>query len=121
MTEIPDLPPVARPARPPSGAIRVPRPSRAHAFLPWLSAVLSGLALALAHPQFGYSFLAWIAWVPLLQALDFPETRPGKRLLLGWLAGFVAAAALDEFSLLPATAAGWAGAGVPVGIFGAAA
>lgn len=49
-------------------------------------AVASGLALALAFPNFDFNFAAWLAFVPLLYAID-GET-PRKVLLYAWLQGF---------------------------------
>src|ERR1700689_3264813 len=48
-------------------------------------AVVSGLALALAFPKFDFNLLAWIAFVPLLYAIE-GET-PGRVFLWGWLQG----------------------------------
>jgi len=49
-------------------------------------AVASGLALALAFPNFDFNFLAWIAFVPLLYAIDGETHRRG--FLYAWLQGF---------------------------------
>jgi apolipoprotein N-acyltransferase len=50
-------------------------------------AVASGLALALAFPNFDYNFAAWVAFVPLLYAIDGEAHR--KVFLYAWLQGFV--------------------------------
>ena len=49
-------------------------------------AVASGLALALAFPNFDFNFAAWLAFVPLLYAIDGETHR--KVLLYAWLQGF---------------------------------
>lgn len=49
-------------------------------------AVVSGLALALAFPNFDFNFLAWVAFVPLLYAID-GETH-SRGFLYAWLQGF---------------------------------
>jgi apolipoprotein N-acyltransferase len=50
-------------------------------------AVASGLALALAFPNFDFNFAAWLAFVPLLYAIDGEAHR--KVFLYAWLQGFV--------------------------------
>jgi apolipoprotein N-acyltransferase len=50
-------------------------------------AALSGGLLVLSFPRFDLGFLAWVALVPLLLALD--GKRPGQAYLLGWIAGVV--------------------------------
>lgn len=50
-------------------------------------AVASGLALALAFPDFDFSFAAWIAFVPLLYVID--GERPRRVFLYAWLQGLV--------------------------------
>ncbi len=49
-------------------------------------AVASGLALALAFPNFDFNFAAWLALVPLLYAIDGEAHR--KVFLYAWLQGF---------------------------------
>lgn len=57
---------------------RLPRPS---APLRWLAAVLSGLGLYFAFPNWDQAWLAWIALTPLLAAiwLPTPEVKPPER------------------------------------------
>jgi len=46
-------------------------------FWPWLAAVVSGVALAFAFPPWNQSWLAWIAFGPLIAAVWFaPASRP---------------------------------------------
>lgn len=49
-------------------------------------AVASGLALALAFPNFDVNFAAWVAFVPLLYAIDGESHR--NVFLYSWLQGF---------------------------------
>ena len=56
---------------------------------PWLAAVASGTMLVLAFPKFEFSFLAWVALVPLLVVLMQPEQTSWRGFLLGWTTGFV--------------------------------
>lgn len=49
-------------------------------------AVVSGLALALAFPKFDVNFTAWLAFVPLLFAIDGESHR--NVFLYSWLQGF---------------------------------
>lgn len=49
-------------------------------------AVASGLALALAFPSFDVNFAAWVAFVPLLYAIDGESHR--NVFLYSWLQGF---------------------------------
>jgi apolipoprotein N-acyltransferase len=49
-------------------------------------AVASGLALALAFPNFDFNFAAWVAFVPLLYAIDGEGHR--RVFLYSWLQGF---------------------------------
>ncbi len=49
-------------------------------------AVVSGLALALAFPKFDVNFTAWVAFVPLLFAIDGESHR--NVFLYSWLQGF---------------------------------
>lgn len=53
-----------------------------------LSAVLSGILLALSFPKPGLSLLAWVAFVPLLKSTS--EVSPRNALKLGLIAGFTA-------------------------------
>ena len=55
----------------------------------WLAAILSGVLLVLAFPPFDLSFLAWIAFVPLLLVLAQPEQAWRRAVALGWVMGFV--------------------------------
>lgn len=50
--------------------------------------ILSGLLIALSFPNAGLSFLAWIALIPLLIALEQSTTREAWR--LGFMCGFTA-------------------------------
>lgn len=52
-----------------------------------LLAIASGLALALAFPQPGWAWIAWVALVPLLRAIDGRRVR--HAFLLGWLSSAV--------------------------------
>src|ERR1700728_1844621 len=54
-------------------------------------AVSSGLALALAFPKFDVNFTAWVAFVPLLFAIDGESHR--NVFLYSWLQGFACYAA----------------------------
>ena len=57
-----------------------------HATRAALAVIASGLALALAFPKFDLSLLAWVAFVPLLYAV---EGEPPQRVFCyGWLQGF---------------------------------
>jgi apolipoprotein N-acyltransferase len=58
-------------------------------FYPWLAALASGAMLVLAFPKFEFSFLAWVALVPLLAVLMPPEQTLWRAFLLGWTTGFV--------------------------------
>jgi apolipoprotein N-acyltransferase len=49
-------------------------------------AVISGLALAAAFPKLDLNLLAWLAFVPLLYAIE--GERPGRVFRYGWLQGF---------------------------------
>ena len=55
---------------------------------PWVSAVLSGLLLALSFPKPGFSILAWLAFLPLLYAVRGMSLKNSFK--LGFLSGFVA-------------------------------
>ncbi len=48
--------------------------------------VLSGVALGLAFPKFDLNLLAWVAFIPLLYAID-GESLPAT-FIHGWIAGF---------------------------------
>lgn len=61
----------------------------AHRLYPWLAAVASGALLVLAFPKFAFSFLAWIALVPLLLVLTQTEQTLWRAFWLGWTTGFV--------------------------------
>ena len=52
-----------------------------------LSAVASGLVLAVAFPSLDQAWLAWIGFVPLLLAMY--GVGPRRAALLGWICGFV--------------------------------
>ncbi|HEY5973160.1 MAG TPA: apolipoprotein N-acyltransferase [Geobacteraceae bacterium] len=62
------------------------------AWSPWGCAILTGLLLALSFPQPGLSFLAWLAFVPLILACR--DSNPQTAFRLGFLAGFVAYAVI---------------------------
>jgi apolipoprotein N-acyltransferase len=55
---------------------------------PWVSALLSGLLLALSFPKPGLSILAWTAFLPLLYAVRGASVQSSFK--LGFLCGFVA-------------------------------
>ena len=55
----------------------------------WLAAVISGVLLVLSFPKFEFSFLAWIALVPLLFVLTQAEQTLRRAFFLGWVTGFV--------------------------------
>lgn len=59
---------------------------------PWVSALLSGLLLALSFPKPGLSILAWMAFLPLLYAVR--DRSPQSSFKLGFLSGFVAYAGI---------------------------
>jgi len=52
------------------------------------AALLSSVLLILAFPDFGFWFLAWIGFIPLLVAIA-KRPLPGRSFLLGWLVGTV--------------------------------
>ena len=52
-------------------------------------ALLSAILLILAFPDFGFWFLAWIALVPLLIAIEREKESVMRSFILGWLWGFV--------------------------------
>jgi apolipoprotein N-acyltransferase len=54
-------------------------------FVAVLGAALSGVLTALAFPKFDLMFFAWISLLPLFFLLA--KARPGRGLLLGWIAG----------------------------------
>lgn len=54
----------------------------------WLLALLSAALLILTFPRFDLTWLAPVALAPLLVAAA-RERRPGRRFLLGWVAGIV--------------------------------
>jgi apolipoprotein N-acyltransferase len=49
-------------------------------------AAISGLALAAAFPKLDFSLLAWVAFVPLLYAIE--DQRPGQVFRYAWIQGF---------------------------------
>jgi apolipoprotein N-acyltransferase len=55
----------------------------------WLAAVASGVLLMLSFPKFSFSFLAWIAFVPLLVVLTQDGQTVRRAFGLGWVTGFV--------------------------------
>lgn len=55
---------------------------------PWVSAVLTGVLLALSFPKSGLSILAWMAFLPLLYAIR--GASPQRSFKLAFLSGFVA-------------------------------
>ena len=55
----------------------------------WLAALVSGTLLVLSFPKFEFSFLAWIALVPLLFVLTQTEPTLRRAFGLGWVTGFV--------------------------------
>ena len=56
--------------------------------LNWFLALLSAALLIFTFPQFNFAWLAPIAITPLLMAVA-RESRPMRRFLVGWAAGFV--------------------------------
>ena len=50
-------------------------------------AALSAVLLVLSFPNFEFSFLAWLALVPLLYAIVFREATQLGAFVLGWLVG----------------------------------
>ena len=54
-----------------------------------LLAVLAGILLVLAFPDFDLWFLAWFALVPLLIAVDREKGSAARSFVCGWLFGFV--------------------------------
>ena len=62
-------------------------------FLPsWKNAalaLLSAILLVLAFPDFGFWFLAWLALVPLLIAVESEKESAARCFILGWLWGLV--------------------------------
>ncbi|HEY2866813.1 MAG TPA: hypothetical protein VGJ02_06960, partial [Pyrinomonadaceae bacterium] len=54
-----------------------------------LLAVLAGILLILAFPDFDLWFLAWVALVPLLIAIDREKESTARSFFCGWLFGFV--------------------------------
>lgn len=62
--------------------------SRIFPLKPWLSAVVSGVLLALSFPKPGLSILAWVAFLPLFYAVRGNTFK--RSFQLGWLAGFIA-------------------------------
>src|SRR3989338_5924637 len=50
-------------------------------------ASLSGLILFFCFPAPDQGWLAWVALVPLLKMIQFPELKPGRLFLLGWWSG----------------------------------
>jgi apolipoprotein N-acyltransferase len=54
----------------------------------WAAAGASTLLLVLSFPDFEFSFLAWIALVPLLVVIA-QKPSPGRALILGWATGTV--------------------------------
>ena len=55
----------------------------------WLAALASGVLLVLSFPKFEWSWLAWVAFVPLLWALTLPAQTLKKSFALGFVTGFV--------------------------------
>ncbi|HXJ35320.1 MAG TPA: apolipoprotein N-acyltransferase [Candidatus Eisenbacteria bacterium] len=72
-----------------NGAAQVAVAEGAPPGLRWRNAlaIVSGLALAAAFPSFDVEPLAWIGFVPLLQAIR--GQTPARAFRLGWLTGFV--------------------------------
>jgi len=67
-------------------------PLMSSAFRPVLLAVFSGLLIACSFPKADVSFLAWIALIPLLTALEGQTARSAFK--LGFLSGLIAYAGL---------------------------
>ena len=62
---------------------------------------LSGVLLTLAFPKYNYSFLAWIALIPLLISLE--EKPFNKAFFLGWITGVVHFMSLLHWVTIPMT------------------
>ncbi|MGO9603201.1 MAG: apolipoprotein N-acyltransferase [Candidatus Binataceae bacterium] len=60
-------------------------------------ATFSGVILALAFPPYEFSLLAWLAFVPMLYAIE--GCRPLKVLLIAWLQEFVFSATSGSWAL----------------------
>ena len=56
---------------------------------PWLAAIASGVLLVLSFPNFEWSWLAWVAFVPLFWTLTLPAQTLKKSFALGFVTGFV--------------------------------
>jgi len=73
---------------PPNNPASVPSPGATRRFamkaLPWVAALASGAALALAFIPFEWSALAWVALIPLLLGLE--KARPRRAFALGFCA-----------------------------------
>jgi apolipoprotein N-acyltransferase len=54
-----------------------------------LLAIFSALLLTLAFPDFDYWFLAWVALVPLLWAIDRERDSAPRAFICGWMFGIV--------------------------------
>ena len=64
--------------------LRVVLPKRVE----WAAAVLTAILLILSFPDFEFSFLAWVALVPLIYVI-VRSPHPGRAFVLGWAAGTV--------------------------------
>ncbi len=82
--------------------------------LPWIAAVSSGVLYFLGYAGFDRFYLEWVCLVPLLWAIR--EQRPGRALLLGWIAGI--ATNVGGFYWVTWMFREFAGAGWPVAILG---
>lgn len=80
----------------------------------WVKAVASGVCLAAAFPPLEWSWMAWIAWIPLFGALR--ESRGRDAIRNGFLAGAVFWS-LSLFWMTRVTVAGWAGLSLYCALF----
>lgn len=105
-----------------SAKITSPLPAFCRRCWPEFAAAASGLLLALCFPPFDLGALVWLWAGPLLAALWFSESRPGKKgtrprwwhgARLGFLAGFVFVAVNASWVMEMSRVAGtvWAGIG----------
>ena len=69
--------------------MKLPRPSELlHMWKSGALALLSGVLLVLAFPDFEFWFLAWFALVPLLLAVEREKDSGLRSFFVGWLFGF---------------------------------
>ena len=81
---------MAAPARirPGDAALILPRIALRHDLAgAFAQAAISGILLALSFPRYGHPLVAWFALAPLIVPLFAARQRPGRALLLGFVAG----------------------------------